>query len=246
MAGMLPLARVEDFTEVGRRWSTTPSVARSTPTPRWRSADRSDSAAGSACSSTPENRLPRSLGHRSRSLPGRVLTSSTTTGVAARAHCPVISVPESWVEGSEVGRVVVGVDESDAAHDALDLGFREARRRRASLVALHAWKLPMVYDGIGYASTMVEDWMAPAAEEMDKNLARFREAYPDVQIEVDLQHEVAGPALLKATEHADPIVVGRRGHGATWGIYLGSLARWLDGSSARASARRDIPSAPAR
>lgn len=166
------------------------------------------------------------LGHRSRSLPSRVLTSSTTTGVAARAHCPVISVPESWVEGSDVGRIVVGVDGSDAAHDALDLGFREARRRGAYLVALHAWRLPIVYEG-EYATTMVDDWMTPAAEEMDKTLTPFRETYPDVKVEVDLQHEFAGPALLEATEHADLIVVGRRGHGAPWGIYLGSLARML-------------------
>jgi nucleotide-binding universal stress UspA family protein len=167
------------------------------------------------------------LGHRSRSLLGRVLTSSTTTGVAARAHCPVISVPEDWDERSDVGRIVVGVDESEAAHDALDLGFREARRRRASLVALHAWKLPIVYDSTGYAATMLEDWRTPAAEAMDKTLAPFREAYPEVEVEVDLQHEFAGHALLKATEHADLIIVGHRGHGAPVGISLGSLARLL-------------------
>jgi nucleotide-binding universal stress UspA family protein len=167
------------------------------------------------------------LGHRSRSLAGRVLTSSTTTGVAARAHCPVISVPESWTEGSVVGRVVVGVDGSDASHDALDLGFLEARRRGARLVVLHAWRLPVVYEGVGYTATTVEDWMAPAAEEMDRTLTPFRETYPDVTVEVDLQHELAGPALLKATEDADLVVVGRRGHGAPWGVYLGSLARML-------------------
>ena len=125
-----------------------------------------------------------------------------------------------------MGRIVVGVDESDAAHEALDLGFREARRRGAHLVALHAWRLPTAYEGVGYP-TMVGDWMTPAAEGMDKTLAPFRETYPDVTVEVDLQHEFAGPALLKATEHADLIIVGRRGHGAPWGIYLGSLARML-------------------
>ncbi len=113
--------------------------------------------------------------------------------VVGRAHCPVISVPEDWHEGSDVGRIVVGVEESDAAHDALDLGFREARRRRASLVALHAWRLPIVYDRTGYAATMLEDWKTPAAEAMDKTLAPFRETYPEVNVEVDLQHEFAGP-----------------------------------------------------
>jgi hypothetical protein len=53
---------------------------------------------------------------------------------------------------------------------------------------------------------------------MEKTLAPFRETYPEVDVEVDLRHEFAGPALLKATEDADLIVVGRRGHGAPLGI----------------------------
>jgi nucleotide-binding universal stress UspA family protein len=73
----------------------------------------------------------------------------------------------------------------------------------------------------------VDEWMASAGEEMDKTLAPFREVYPDVAVEVDLRHEYAGPALLAAAEEADLIVVGRRGHGAPLGIYLGSLARLL-------------------
>ena len=242
MAGKFPQLRVEYFTEVGRRLV--------------------DDAERLACDIDPAIKISKSvkvgsrvgtlvdagthasaivLGHRSRSLPSRVRTSSTTTGVAARAHCPVISVPESWVEGSDEGRIVVGVDGSDAAHDALDLGFREARRRGAYLVALHAWRLPIVYEGVGYPTDMVDDWMTPAAEEMEKTLSPLRETYPDVKIDVDLRHEFAGPALLEATEHADLIVVGRRGHGAPWGIYLGSLARWLACSSARACAPSRSP-----
>ena len=228
MAGMLPQLRLEHFTEVGRglvddserlAFDIDPAIEISKTVKAGSRVGLLVDAAAHASAIV--------LGHRSRSLASRVLTNSTTTGVAARAHCPVISVPESWIEGSDVGRIVVGVDGSDASHDALDLGFREARRRGACLVALHAWRLPVVYEGVGYATTTAEDWMTPAAEEMDKTLTPFRETYPDVKIEVDLQHEFAGPALLKATEDADLIVVGRRGHGAPWGIYLGSLARML-------------------
>ena len=69
--------------------------------------------------------------------------------------------------------------------------------------------------------------MESAAEEMDKTLAPFREVHPDVPVQVDLRHEFAGPALVSATEEADLMVVGRRGHGAPFGVYLGSLARML-------------------
>lgn len=227
MASELPYFRVEAFTEVGRRLvddaerlalDLDPGIEIS-------KSVRADSRVGMLVDAG-AHASAIVLGHRSRSLPSRVLTGSTTTGVAARAHCPVISVPESWIEDSDLGRIVVGVEGSDAAHDALDLGFREARRRGAALVAMHAWRLPMAYESAGFAA-MVEDWMAFAAEEMDRTLTPFREAYPDVKVEVDLRHGFAGPALLNATEDADLIVVGRRGHGSPWGIYLGSLARML-------------------
>jgi nucleotide-binding universal stress UspA family protein len=228
MLGMLPLLMVEDFTEVGRRLVDDAERLALGIDPGME-ISKSVKAGGrvGVLVDAGEHASAIVLGHRSGALPDRVLTSSTTTGVAARAHCPVISVPDSWVEGVDVGRVVVGVDESDAAHDALDLAFREARWRKARLVALHAWKLPMVYQDMRYAATIEPDWMAPAADEMDKALAPFRETYPDVAIEVEFQHEFAGPALVRATEHADLIVVGRRGHGALWGIYLGSLGRML-------------------
>lgn len=228
MAGVIPRFGVEDLTEVGRRLVDDAERLALDIDPALEISKLVEPGGRvGVLVDAGEHASAIVLGHRSRSQPSRVLTSSTTTGAAARAHCPVISVPESWMEGGEVGRIVVGVDGSDASHDALDLGFREARRRGAHLVALHAWRLPVVYEGVGYAATMAEDWMAPAAEEMDKTLVPFRETYPDVKVEVDLQHDLVGPALLKATEHADLIVVGRRGHGAPWGVYLGSLARML-------------------
>ena len=228
MAAMLPLYSVEAFAEVGRRL-----VEDAEKLIRHEDGDveiASSVKGGSRVATlvdAGEHAAVTVLGHRSRSLAGRVLASSTTTGVAARAHCPVISVPDTWTEGSEHGRVVVGVDESEAAHDALALAFEEARRRKARLVVLHAWKLPTAYDDISYSQLAVEDWLASAGGEMEKTLAPFQEVFPDVDVEVALKHEFAGPALVDATKDADLIVVGRRGHGAPWGIYLGSLARLL-------------------
>lgn len=228
LAGVLPPFAVKEFAEVGRRLVDDAERLALDIDP---AMEISKSVkAGSRVGVLADAGVHASaivLGHRSRPLAARVLMSSTTTGVAARAHCPVISVPEDWIEGSEAGRIVVGVDGSDAAHDALDLGFREARRRGACLVALHAWRLPTAYEGVGSAGTAAEDWRTAAAALMDTTLIPFRETYPDVEIEVDLRYEYAGPALLAASEDADLIVVGRRGHGAPWGIYLGSLARML-------------------
>jgi nucleotide-binding universal stress UspA family protein len=228
MAAMLPLYSVESFAEVGRRLVDDAErlVGDVDPGIEVGTSVKGGSRVGVIVDAG-EHASVIVLGHRSRSLASRVLTSSTTTGVAARAHCPVVSVPDNWVPGGNRGRVVVGIDESDASHDAVDLAFGEARRRDAELVVLHAWRLPTAYDDISYARVAVDEWMRSAGEEMEKVLAPFREAYPDVEVEVALRHEYAGPALVEATKDADLIVVGRRGHGAPYGIYLGSLARML-------------------
>ncbi|HET9021560.1 MAG TPA: universal stress protein [Ornithinibacter sp.] len=228
MAAMLPLYSMESFTEVGQRLvddaerlalELDPDVDVSTSVQSGGRVGVLVEAGEHACLVV--------LGHRARSLAGRVLASSTTTGVGARAHCPVVSVPDCWVPGGEYGRVVVGIDESSASHDAVSLAFGEASRRNAQLVVMHAWRLPTAYDDISYSRISADEWMGSAREEMEKTLAPFRDVYPDVDVDIDLRHEYAGPALAAATEGADLIVVGRRGHGAPMGIYLGSLARML-------------------
>jgi nucleotide-binding universal stress UspA family protein len=228
MAAMLPLYSVEAFAEVGRRLTDeAASLVRDlAPDLDVRTSVKGGTRVGVLVDAA-EHASVVVLGHRPRSLTGRVFSHSTTTGVAARAHCPVVSVPDTWEEETVHGRVVVGVAESEASHDALDVGFSEARRRNARLVALHAWRLPTAYDDIDYSRIAIEEWMTSAKEEMEKALAPFREVYPDVTVETELRHDYAGPALLAAAESADLVVVGRRGHGAPLGIYLGSLARLL-------------------
>ena len=38
-----------------------------------------------------------------------IVTKATTLGIAARATCPVVSVPDGWDPATGPGRVVVGV-----------------------------------------------------------------------------------------------------------------------------------------
>ena len=157
MAAMLPLYSVEAFAEVGRRLVEDAErlIRDEDGGIEIGSSVKGGSRVGTLVDAG-EHAAVTVLGHRSRSMAGRVLASSTTTGVAARAHCPVISVPDTWAEGADHGRVVVGVDESEAAHDALALAFEEAQRRKARLVVLHAWKLPTAYDDISYSQLAVE------------------------------------------------------------------------------------------
>lgn len=228
MTAMLPLMSVEAFTEVGQRLVEDGErlVTDLDPDLEVGSSVKAGSpvqvlvAAG-------EHAGAIVIGHRRRTLTQRVLSSSTATGVAARAHCPVVSVPETWNHDVEYGRVVVGLDDSAAARDALALGFTEALARKARLSVVHAWRLPVAYDDIDSSRLMLDDWLRTAGEQVERAVAPWRETFPEVEVEVDLRHEFPAQGLVNASEDADLVVVGRRGHGAPLGLYLGSLARTL-------------------
>lgn len=228
MAAMLPLYSVEAFVEVGRRLVADAErfALELDPDVDVATSVQAGSKVGVLVHAG-EHASAIVLGHRSRSLAGRMLPGSTASGVAARAHCPVISVPEWWSAGDVHGRVVVGVDESEASHDAVDIAFGEAQRRRATLLAVHAWRLPSAYDDIIESRVMHDEWLGSAKQKLEETLAPWRELYTDVKVETELRHEYPGHALVLASEGADVIVVGRRGHGAPLGIHLGSIARLL-------------------
>ncbi len=167
------------------------------------------------------------LGHRDRSVLERVFTGSTTTGVAARAHCPVVSVPATWSGERIHGRIVVGVEEAGHAREALAAAFAAATARNATVTVLHAWKLQSPYDEAIASRVDPDEWVEPVTKTIQAILAEWREAYPDVDVVIDVRHQSPAAALVGASEDADLLVLGRRGHGAPLGIYLGSTVRTL-------------------
>jgi nucleotide-binding universal stress UspA family protein len=133
-------------------------------------------------------------------------------------------VPAGWTTDAH-GVVMVGVKSPQHAGGMLADAFAAARRRRARLVVLHAWKLPSVYDDIIEVRVDTEDWQRQATAELDALLRDWRAAYPDVQVETRVVHDHAGHALTEASSTADLLLIVRRGHGAPASTHLGSTAR---------------------
>lgn len=167
------------------------------------------------------------LGHRDRSIFGRVFTSSTCTGVASRAHSPVVCVPTEWTLGNRHGSVVVGVEGPVHSQDTLAVAFAAAEKRKAKLSVLHAWRLPSPYDDLIDSQVALEECKESATAMLEGVLRDWREAYPGVDVEIDVRHQYTAPALLGATEGAGLLVLGRRGHVGPIGFHLGSTARTL-------------------
>lgn len=167
------------------------------------------------------------LGHRDRTLLGRVFTSSTTSGVATWAHCPVVCIPMVWTAAAVHDQVVVGVEHPEHAYQALVHAFAAASTRGARLRVLHTWKLPRPYDDAVVSEREAEAWTAQLSVRLRAATHPLRSAHPEVEVDLDVRHQDPAAALLGATEGADLLVLGRRGHGAPVGLPLGSTTRAL-------------------
>ncbi|MFC9324146.1 universal stress protein [Kitasatospora sp. NPDC057015] len=147
--------------------------------------------------------------------------SSVAVPVSAQADCPVVVLrePEPVAQGRPY--VVVGVDGSPSSAAAADVAFDLAARRGAALRAVWVWQSPPLAR-VDEPAT-VEALRRLLAETTGGHAAR----YPDVELtrEVIRGHPVE--ELVKASEHALAVVVGRRGHGGFTGMRLGSLPHGL-------------------
>lgn len=174
------------------------------------------------------------VGRDDRPLPERLLRGDTAAGVAARASVPVVEVPADWtpptgdtIGGTTGGVVLVGVKSPTHATPLLGHAMAIAAEREATLVVLHAWKLPSAYDDIIEARVDIEEWTRESTVEMESLLRDWRTTYPDVKIEIRVVHDHPSHALVEASRDADLVAVVRRAHGVPAATHLGGTARAL-------------------
>lgn len=163
------------------------------------------------------------LEHRVLSRLVRVFTGSTSTAVAARAHCPVVSVPEAWRPDPEQRVVAVGVDDAAEPAQALTTAFTEAARRDASVLVVHAWRLPRQYEDLAVVTGAEEEWREHARPAIEQAVQRAAAEHPGVKCSVELHYAEVADTLATASEDADLLVLGRRTRRGP--LRIGSVAR---------------------
>jgi nucleotide-binding universal stress UspA family protein len=148
----------------------------------------------------------------------------TALAAAGAARCPVALVPAARVEQVGEPGIVVGVDARDPDGAALDFAFDAALRRGARLRAVHAWRLPAPYHG-ALITALEEDrasWEDQEVQLLTDALRSRREKYPAVEVMPDVRLLAPADALLRTSEGADLLVVGR---GPRTAPSLGAVAR---------------------
>jgi nucleotide-binding universal stress UspA family protein len=161
------------------------------------------------------------VGRRGTSESGPLHVGSVSSHCATHAPTPVVVVPESARIGP-MRSIVVGVDESEHARRALRwaMGFATADVEITALRAVEvvAW--------LGAAST--EERFGP---EIEAARVAFDDEITQLDPEGRTTHRVVvgdpRGVLAEATENADLLVVGGRGHSGLTGVLLGSATTWL-------------------
>jgi nucleotide-binding universal stress UspA family protein len=124
-----------------------------------------------------------------------------------------------------VRRIVVGVDGSPGAREALRFALEEARLRDASVAAVFVWSLPLVADvPAALLPATLSDFREEAVEALDAALEEVSDT-GGVEIERVVVEGPPARELVAAAEGADLLVVGSRGRGGFAGLLLGSVSQ---------------------
>ncbi|MER7281910.1 universal stress protein [Dactylosporangium sp. NPDC000244] len=169
------------------------------------------------------------VGNRGHGGFAGLLLGSVGVQVAAHAPCPVVVVRDAdRPAGSEAGRVVVGIDGSHDAGDALGYAFEHASASASGLTAVLAYRwpgsvtrpddlLPLTYDA--------DDLAAEEERTLAESVAGWREKFPDVDLRTSAVRGRAAGVLVERSAGARLLVVGSRGRGGFAGLLLGSVSQ---------------------
>ena len=141
-------------------------------------------------------------------------------------------------QSGRVPAVVVGVDGSAGAQEALRWALAEGRLRNSPVRVVHAWTFGYIVSSAeGYlygdgwvnpytsAGVDLSDLHSAAEELLERSLVDIGDETSGVEIERQVVQGAASAILVSAVAPGDLLVVGSRGHGGFVGLLLGSVSQ---------------------
>lgn len=168
------------------------------------------------------------VGNRGHSEFAAVLAGSTCQQVATHAPTSVAIVRGRG--GRAHGRVVAGFDGSLTAETVLTTAFDAAEARDCPLTILRAFRPSMpAWPSDAPPPEILNATTAQAALEADlrSTVLPLADKYPTVPVTVEVAGGNPARLLVAASQEAQLVVVGSRGHGGFVGLLLGSVGLHL-------------------
>jgi nucleotide-binding universal stress UspA family protein len=125
---------------------------------------------------------------------------------------------------SNDGRIVVGVDGSEASRDALTWAARQAALTGASLQVIMTWHVPTAAYGAQIPMPSDYDFIADSERELGTVVSEVLGPQPGIGVSMVVMEGHPANRLIEASVGAELLVVGSRGHGAFSGMLLGSVS----------------------
>ncbi len=121
------------------------------------------------------------------------------------------------------GRIVVAMDGSASALNAARWAATEALVRGRGLTLAHAIVPPVMGGGFSIGLPPRLDIIDTVREGAITELAKIADSLPGDDITIEVQIGSASELMLLASESADLLVLGSRGHGGFRGLLVGSV-----------------------
>jgi nucleotide-binding universal stress UspA family protein len=121
------------------------------------------------------------------------------------------------------GLIVVGVDGSDSSKHAVRWAKRHADNMHGRVEAVMAWTYPP-YTGLAQV-TDTFDYAAHAERMLDETIREALGSPPPANFHTSVAHGNAAKVLIDASEGAELLVIGNRGHGGFTEMLLGSVGQ---------------------
>ncbi len=126
--------------------------------------------------------------------------------------------------------IVVGIDGSNHAHDALRWAVSEARLRGTSLTLVHSWEMPVIHGKPPY--DIPSGTLAERSEHVIRDALASVPEHEGLEIHRQMAEYLPARALIDASQEGELVVVGSRGLGGFKGLLLGSVAQQVAHHSA--------------
>ncbi len=162
-----------------------------------------------------------------------VPTLSVTNGVAARAHAPVVAVPDEWRESEhESGVIVVGVEDAPSSQQVATWAFEEAQRLGCPVRLVRSWFFSHLFDAEVFFGQAELVQSAAVREVMRRDFAPLLKRFPEVAVELEALHGPPVEVLVDQSRQARRVVVGRHEPLLPLGSHLGPVSRAVLGRAA--------------